>query len=123
MDKIEGSVLAGIPMGALALTLTRSTIKMQHTHSWKVDKSNSVHDLIICLTGSAQYEVEGETVDVEPGRAMLLPAGTRFVGYSTSRELYTGIAQHFTLDLFGRLDMISQMNLRKAVTFSRWDMM
>ncbi|TCV73679.1 AraC family transcriptional regulator [Neorhizobium sp. R1-B] len=123
MDEIEGSVLAGIPMGALALTLTRSTIRMQHSHTWGVDKSNSVHDLIICLTGSARYEVEDETIDMAPGRAMLLPAGVRFVGYSTSTEPYTGIAQHFTLDLFGRLDMIAQMNLRKAVTLARWDMM
>ncbi|KGD96354.1 helix-turn-helix domain-containing protein [Rhizobium sp. YS-1r] len=123
MDKIEGSVLAGIPMGALALTLTRSTIRMQHSHTWSVDKSNSVHDLIICLTGSAHYEVDGEAILMSPGRAMLLPADTHFIGYSTSKEPYTGIAQHFMLDLFGRLDMISQMHLKRSVALARWDMM
>lgn len=123
MEKIEGSILTGIPMNALALTLTRSTIRMQHAPTWSVSKSNSVHDLIICLTGSAIYEVDGETIEMAPGRAMLLPANTWFNGYSTSREDYTGIAQHFTLDLFGRLDMIAQMNLKPAVSLARWDMM
>jgi len=123
MEKIEHSILTGIPMNAMALTLTRSTIRMQHSHTWSVDKSNSVHDLIICLTGSARYEVDGEVIDMAPGRAMLLPADTWFSGYSTSREDYTGIAQHFTLDLYGRLDMIAQMNLKKAVTLARWEMM
>lgn len=123
MDKIEGSILSAIPMNAVALTLTRSTIRMQHSPTWGVDKSNSVHDLIICLTGSARYEVEGETIEMAPGRAMLLRADTWFSGRSTSRENYTGIAQHFTLDLFGRLDLIAQMNLKHAVTLARWDMM
>ncbi|EHS51304.1 hypothetical protein PDO_1926 [Rhizobium sp. PDO1-076] len=123
MEETEGQVLAGIPMNALALNLTRSTIRMQHTQTWRIDKSNRVHDLVICLTGSAQYEIEGETVSMVPGCAMLLNAETRFVGYSTSVEPYTGIAQHFTLDLFGRLDLMGQMQLKRAVALSRWDML
>lgn len=110
-------------MNALALNLTRSTIRMQHAHTWRVDKSNRVHDLVICLTGSARYDIEGETIVMEPGRAMLVPAETRFVGYSTSLEAYTGIAQHFTLDLFGRLDLVGQMQLRRSVALARWDML
>ncbi|QLF71231.1 helix-turn-helix transcriptional regulator [Peteryoungia desertarenae] len=123
MDEIEGRVLAGIPMNALALTLTRSTIKMQHSSTWRIDKSNRVHDLVICLTGRGRYEVEGEEIWMEPGSAMLLPAETRFVGAAVSSELYTGVAQHFTVDLFGRLDLIKQMQLKRSIRFSRWDML
>ncbi|MFN3364185.1 MAG: AraC family transcriptional regulator, partial [Allorhizobium sp.] len=115
MDETEGSVLSGIPMQALALNLTRSTIRMQHSQTWSIDKSNRVHDLVICLSGRGIYEVEGKTVEMEPGLAMLLPADTRFVGRSVSVEPYTGIAQHFTLDLFGRLDLIAQMDLALSV--------
>nr|WP_237369145.1 AraC family transcriptional regulator [Rhizobium sp. SL42] len=123
MEETEGQVLAGIPMNALALNLTRSTIRMQHAQTWRIDKSNRVHDLVICLTGSARYEIEGETLSMVPGSAMLLNAETRFVGYSTSSEPYTGIAQHFTLDLFGRLDLMGQMQLKRSVALARWDML
>ncbi|AOG11576.1 helix-turn-helix domain protein [Agrobacterium sp. RAC06] len=123
MDETEGSVLSGIPMQALALNLTRSTIRMQHSQTWSIDKSNRVHDLVICLSGRGIYEVEGKTVEMEPGSAMLLPADTRFVGRSASVEPYTGVAQHFTLDLFGRLDLIAQMDLALSVKLARWDML
>lgn len=120
MDKIEGGVLAGIPESALKLTLTRSTIKMQHSQTWRVDKSNSVHDLIICLTGSGSYAVDDDRYTLMPGDAMLIPAGSHFVGWHASGDAYTGVAQHFTLDLFGRHDLISQMHIRRFVRFSRW---
>ena len=123
MDETEGSILAGIPMQALALNLTRSTIRMQHSQTWSIDKANRVHDLVICLSGRGVYEVEGQTVEMEPGSAMLLTAGTRFVGRSASVEPYTGIAQHFTLDLFGRLDLIAQMELALSVKLGRWAML
>lgn len=121
MDKIEGNVFAEIPVNALALTLTRSTIKMLHSPTWSIDKTNSVHDFLICLTGKAIYEIDGETIIMEPGMAMLIPANTRFVGRCLSKTLYTGIAQHFTLDLFGRLDLIAQMALRKSAPLPHWD--
>lgn len=122
MDKNEGCVLAGIPESALKLTLTRSTIKMQHSRTWRVDKSNSVHDLIICLTGSGSYVVDDEAHTLTPGDAMLIPAGSRFVGWHASGEAYTGVAQHFTLDLFGKHDLIAQMRIRRTVRFSRWEL-
>lgn len=120
MDKIEGNVFAEIPPSALALTLTRSTIKMLHSPTWSIDKTNSVHDFLVCLTGRATYEIEGQTVTMEPGTAMLIPASTRFVGRSTSQTLYTGIAQHFTLELFGRLDFFSQIRMKTSVSLSHW---
>ncbi|MGV1751774.1 AraC family transcriptional regulator [Agrobacterium sp. CG674] len=120
MDKIEGNVFAEIPPNALALTLTRSTIKMLHSPTWSIDKTNSVHDFLVCLTGKATYEIDGQTITMEPGTAMLIPANTRFVGRSGSRDLYTGIAQHFTLDLFGRLDFVSQIRLKTCLTLSHW---
>lgn len=123
MEKNEQGPLAAIPVQALSLTLTRSTIKMQHSPSWSIDKSNSVHDLVICLTGRAEYEIAGERIAIEPGCAMLIGANTRFVGRTTSADMYTGIAQHFTLDVFGRMDMISQMDMHRAVKLPRWDML
>lgn len=123
MEKNEQGPLAAIPVQALTLTLTRSTIKMLHSPSWRIDKTNSVHDLIICLTGSAVYEIGGERLVVEPGCAMLIEAQTRFQGRTTSSELYTGLAQHFTLDVFGRVDLLSQMELRRCVRLPRWDML
>lgn len=123
MDKIEGSVLGGIAVNALSLTLTRSAIKMQHSQSWSIDKVNRVHDLVICLTGEAEYEVAGERIRMLPGQAMLIEAGTRFQGRALPGELYTGVAQHFKLDVFGRIDMIDQMQLKRSVMLPRWDML
>lgn len=123
MEKIEGSVLGAISVNALSLTLTRSAIKMQHSQSWSVDKVNRVHDLIICLTGEAEYDVDGDVVHMVPGQAMLIEAERRFRGRTLSTELYTGVAQHFKLDVFGRIDLIGQMRLNRSVMLPRWDML
>ncbi len=123
MDKIEGGILSGIPPNALTLTLTRSAIKMLHSMTWEIDKTNAVHDLVICLQGSGSYFIEDEQIVLRPGEAMLIPANVRFVGRHASGELYTGVAQHFTLDLFGRHDLISQMHLKRVVRLSRWDLL
>lgn len=120
MDEIEGRILSGFPAQALRLTLTRSTIKMQHSASWSVDKVNKVEDLIICLEGEAAYVIEGETLRVQPGDALLIPRHRHFVGWNPTDDLYTGIAQHFTLDIFGRHDLIHQMHLRRVVRLSKW---
>lgn len=123
MDKIEGGVLGGMSMNALSLTLTRSAIKMQHSQSWNIDKVNSVHDLIICLTGRGEYEIGGEIIQMIPGQAMLIEANCRFRGRALSTELYTGVAQHFKLDVFGRIDLIGQMQLKRSVMLPRWEML
>lgn len=120
MDKSEGQVLSGIPADALSLKLSRSTIKMRHTSTWRVEKSNEVHDLVVCISGSAHYELDGAPASLSPGEAMLIPAGARFVGRMGSGPVYTGFAQHFTLDLFGHVDLISQMDLTRTARFSRW---
>ncbi|WP_332719031.1 AraC family transcriptional regulator [Pelagibacterium mangrovi] len=120
MDKTEDQVLAGIPPDALSLKLARSTIKMRHTSTWRVEKSNEVHDLVVCISGSAHYELDGEPASLSPGEAMLIPAGARFVGRMGSGPVYSGFAQHFTLDLFSHVDLISQMELKRTVHFSRW---
>ncbi|GGA59297.1 AraC family transcriptional regulator [Pelagibacterium lentulum] len=121
MDKSEGQVLAGIPADALSLKLSRSTIKMRHTSTWRVEKSNEVHDLVVCISGGAHYELDGEAATLSPGEAMLIPAGARFVGRIEQGPVYSGFAQHFTLDLFGHVDLISQMDLKRTARFSRWE--
>jgi AraC-like DNA-binding protein len=120
MDETGGSLLEGIPAHALTLRLTRSTIKMRHTETWRVDKSNEVHDLVVCLTGSARYALDGADVTVEPGSAMLIPAGARFIGRHEAGETYTGIAQHFTLELFGHVDLVASMELAPVVRLPNW---
>ncbi len=124
MDKIEQSVLTGIPASALSLSLTRSAIRMQHSHSWSIDKINSVHDLVICLTGQGRYEIEDQTYLLQPGDAMFIPAGLRFRGTNPDpNQIYTGLAQHFRLQLFGQYDLVARMKLRRVVRLSRWDML
>lgn len=122
MDKTEGGVLDGLTVSALNLTLTRSAIKMLHTSTWTTDKINRVHDLVICLTGHAEYEIDGEKFEMKPGRAMLIRAGQRFVGRSISKEIYTGVAQHFRAEIFGRMDLFEQMDCRQWTDMPRWEM-
>lgn len=123
MDEIEGGILAAIPPAALSLTLTRSTIRMEHSHSWSIDKSNAVEDLLICLEGRGEYLVEGERLVLAPGEALLLPRDRRFQGHNPGTEVYRGIAQHFTLQIFGRHNLIAQMRLRRKVALSRWPLL
>ncbi|MFC7705483.1 helix-turn-helix domain-containing protein [Plastorhodobacter daqingensis] len=121
MPATSPGVLAAIPPRALDLTLTRSAIRMQHSHSWSIDKVNTVHDLVICLGGQGDYVLGDERVRLLPGMAMMIPAGTRFQGRNPDPAVtYTGLAQHFRLDLFGRHDLLSRMRYRRIVRLSRW---
>ncbi len=122
MDKTVDFPLSLMPMRSLSLRLARSTIRMHHGPAWRIDKLNPVHDLIICLTGRGLYHIDGEEITVEPGDALLIPAYTRFRGqHGGGDEIYTGVAQHFTLDLFGRGNVVSQMNLRRKVSLKDWE--
>jgi AraC-like DNA-binding protein len=124
MDEIELDVLSGIPAQALSLRLPRSTIKMRHAASWRVDKWNEVHDLIVCLRGSAHYLLDDHDVTLHPGEGMLIPAGSRFVGrIGAGESSYTGIAQHFALDLFGDVDLIAQMEFARVAPLPDWERM
>lgn len=76
MDEIEGGILSSVPPAALTLNLTRATIKMEHSRTWQIDKSNQVDDLIICLEGRGHYLVDGEARVLEPGDAMLIFRGS-----------------------------------------------
>lgn len=114
-----------MPPGALTLRLARPTIKMRHEPGWRIDKVNPVHDLVVCLSGRGAY-VLGEDETEEPhslseGEAMLVPAYTRFRGQHAGEGLYTGLAQHFTLELFGRDDVVRQMDLARVVRLPDWD--
>lgn len=120
MDKTVGLGFYGIPADALRLDMTRSTIKMRHLANWHVDKRIDQYDLVVCLTGGGEYRINGEPCSLSPGEGMLIPAGSRFVGWRTSPDLYTGVAQHFRLDLFNEVDLISQMELHRTARFKRW---
>lgn len=120
MDEIEGGILSSIAPSALALNLTRATIRMQHSRVWRIDKTNPVEDLVICLEGRGHYVIEGDRYVMEPGDAMLIRRGQRFRGWNHGPEAYTGIAQHFMLDIYGKHDLIAQMELRPQVRLRKW---
>lgn len=110
-------------MKSLSLRLVRSTIKMQHDSAWKIDKLNPTHDLIVCLTGRGVYQIEGHSdpIHLSPGCALLIPAYKRFRGaFGGGDAAFTGIAQHFTLELFERGDLIRQMTLKNQVALDNW---
>ncbi|MFC3162945.1 helix-turn-helix domain-containing protein [Ciceribacter thiooxidans] len=123
MDEIEGGILSRIPPSALTLNLTRATIRMEHSQTWRIDKTNSVDDLVIGLTGRGHYLIDGEPRTIEPGEAMLIRRGQRFQGWNGDAATYLGIAQHFTLDIYGRHDLLAQMELRPKVPLSRWNLL
>lgn len=122
MDEIEQFPLALVPPSALRLRLARSAIKMNHGPAWRIEKLNPVHDLVIPLTGRGRYRLGEEELTLDPGEAMLIPAYTRFEGrHGGGTGTYAGIAQHFTLELFERGDLIGQMRLRRKVRLADWD--
>ena len=121
MDEIGGSILDRVPASALTLTLTRSAIRMQHSRLWRIEKENPVEDLVIALEGRGEYIVGKERFPLAPGEAMLLRRGEAFCGWNEGADLYTGLAQHFTLGIYGDTDLIAQMDLRRKVRLSRWD--
>lgn len=117
-------MLSGIPTRSLDLTLTRSAIRMRHSQSWFIEKVNAVHDLVICLSGTGLYEMDGESICLTPGMAMMIRAGTVFRGQNPDPDtIYTGLAQHFRLDLFGRHDLLARMRHRPVVQLSNWPML
>ena len=121
MDKTVAMGFYGIPADVLRLTMTRSAIKMRHAPDWRVDKRVDQHDLVVCLSGSGRYLIDGRPTTLSPGEGMLIPAGSHFLGWRTTAGLYTGIAQHFRLELFNDVDIISQMELRPTARFRRWE--
>ena len=123
MDEIEGGILSAIPPAALTLNLTRAAIRMEHSQTWRIDKTNPVDDLVICLEGRGHYLIDGEPCVMEPGDAMLIARGQHFEGWNEGRDTYIGIAQHFTLDIYGRHNLIAQMDIKPKVRLSRWPLL
>ncbi len=124
MEKTEHFPLSLMPMRSLSLRLARSAIKMRHNARWKIDKLNPVHDLVMPLTGRGRYWIGEDEFTLEPGEAMLVPAYLRFRGrHDCGSGEYTGVAQHFMLDLFGRGDVIAQMRLARKARFPDWPAM
>lgn len=122
MDFIVENPFSRIPINALSLHMARTPIRMSHGKTWRIEKANPVHDLVICVSGSGDYQFKDEFITLEAGEAMLIPARTRFKGrHSSGADQYKGIAQHFSLELFGRGDIISQMRHRTKVKLDNWE--
>jgi AraC-like DNA-binding protein len=123
MEKNEHNPLNRIPVQALSLRLARTPIRMQHASTWRIDKINPVHDLVFCLGGTARYRIGEDNFRLGEGEAMLIRARERFRGVHGGGGDYTGVAQHFSLDLFGRSDLIDQMMLRRSVRLRDWQVL
>jgi AraC-like DNA-binding protein len=124
MDISVHTQISQLPTQALSLKLARPPIPMTHQPNWKIDKVNPVHDLVICLAGGGRYRIEDDDITLSPGDAMLIPAYTRFRGqYAGDGSTYRGVAQHFSLALFGRDDVLGQMRLRRSVALADWHVM
>lgn len=123
MDEIEGGILASLPPSALTLHLTRAAIRMEHSTTWAIDKANPVEDLVICIEGCGQYLIDGIPRVMRPGDAMLIGRGQRFQGWNDGPDTYRGVAQHFTLNIFGRHDLMAQMDLQPHLHLSRWPLL
>src|SRR5262245_10942016 len=120
MDKTVVDILDALPPHALDLRLSRTLIRMRHDSSWSVDKRNEVHDLLICMTGQATYDVDGAEFTLHEGQALFIRSGSRFIGRHDRKGLYTGAAQHFELKLFGEVDLFSQIDVNPLVSLTRW---
>lgn len=123
MDEFEGGILSSIPPSTFNLTLTRSTIRMQHSKIWRIEKENPVDDLLIGLEGHVEYSINGERLRLSPGEALLIPRNTPFTGWSECDETFIGVAQHFKIEIYGRHNLLEQMHLKRKVTLSRWAML
>lgn len=121
MDEIEGGILSSVPPAALTLNLTRATIKMEHSRT--ADRQiNQVDDLIICTEGRGHYLVDGEARVLERRRHADFQ-GQHFIGWNEQAVTYRGVAQHFTLDIYGRHNLVAQMDLKPKLSLSRWPLL
>lgn len=109
-------------MQSLSMRLARSPIQMLHTPRWRVDKINPDHDLVISLNGGGVYRIGDNEFEISEGEGMLIPAYTRFQGrHNGGDSNYVGLAQHFSLELFKRGDILKSMNLKQSVRLRDWD--
>lgn len=122
MDENEGGILPRIPPGAMNLTLSRSTIKMQHSATWRIDKTNKTHDFVVALEGEGTYTVGDHEFTLSEGEGMIIPANARFVGSNQGTVPFLRLAQHFELKVFGDHDLISLINLRPKARLRPWEM-
>jgi AraC-like DNA-binding protein len=123
MDNFEGGILSSIPPSTFNLTLTRSAIRMQHSKIWRIEKENPVDDLLIALDGYVEYIIDGEHLRLSAGEALLIPRNTPFTGWCEYDGTFIGVAQHFNIEIYGRHDLLAQMNLKRKVALSRWSML
>lgn len=124
MDENEHFQLSLLPPQALTLHLARAPIRMRHGPNWRIDKVNPVHDLVVCLSGRARYRVGENRLSLRPGQAMLIPAYTRFRGEHDGGDGdYQGVAQHFSLELFNRGDIINRLQLKNPIELDSWDVL
>jgi len=122
VDNKRPNLLLQMPVTALSLRLAQGPICIQHENHWHIDGLNTHHDLIICVEGSAVYELESQPITLESGDAMLIPAFTRFQGHhGEGSNTYVGFAQKFSLELFSRGDVIHQLDLKQCVSLPNWE--
>src|SRR5690606_39199298 len=109
-----------IPAPGLTLNLTRATIRLERSRPWRIGTTPPAEGRVGCRDGRGERLSGRGRRRMEAGEAMRSDRWQRFQVWNEGPASYTGIAQHFTLDIYGRHDLIAQMDLRPKVHLSRW---
>ena len=110
-------------MRYLALLITLLLVTGPAFGTDRAEKQDLPPVIAIIIDDMGHNLIEGERLTLDPGEAMLLPRGTRFLGWNDGPEGFLGVAQHFTLSVHGEHDLIAQMDLARKVRLSRWDVL
>ncbi len=125
MDEIEGGILSSVPPAALTLNLTRAADQdgaLADLADRQVEPGGRPHYLPWRVAGIIWWTVKPRVM--EPGDAMLIFAGQRFIGWNEQdRRPILAVAQHFTLDIYGRHNLVEQMDLKPKLSLSRWPLL
>lgn len=122
MDKND-RLLDYIPPEALNLTLRNDPyFQKQHRDYWSIDNLIfNEYDLIICISGSAKFSINGKSFIMDEGSVFLVPPKTPISAEHIGYDYFVAVAQHFNLKIFGELDFFKMINYNNVQNFSDWE--
>lgn len=122
MDK-TGHFLENIPPESLHLTLFNEPfVQKQHRDYWSIDNMMiNEYDLIICMSGTAEFSIEDRNFVLDEGSAFLIPPGSPFSAVHIGDDFFIAVAQHFELKIFSELDFFKMINYKEVTKFSDWN--
>lgn len=121
MDK-NAHFLQNIPPEALNLTLVNDPfIQKQHRDYWSIDNMKvNEYDLIICLSGQAEFKIGTNEFLLSEGSAFLIPPNDPISAKHIGDDFFIAVAQHFELKIFNELDFFKMINYFEVIQFSDW---